>query len=266
MTPLRSSYAEDLALLDGAGAEAARVALAYFRRDPKAWQKEGGSPVSEADIAVNDRLTEVLRQARPDYGWLSEETADSDARLSRERVFVIDPIDGTRAFLDGRREWTISLAVVEAGRPVAAVLVGPALETTFHATAGGGTFLDGTRLATGRRDRLTGARFASSRRYASAVAGGSGEKPRFVPSLAYRIALVAAGEADVAIAKPGARDWDLAAADLLVHEAGARLAPLDGRRLRYNERDTAHPTLIATNSALFGDVVELVIRVDGEPQ
>jgi myo-inositol-1(or 4)-monophosphatase len=253
-------------LLQEAGAEAARVALLYFRRDPRVWQKEGGSPVSEADIAVDQRLTELLRQARPDYGWLSEEIADNDDRLSRERVFVVDPIDGTRAFLDGRREWTISLAVVEAGRPVAAVLVGPALETTFHATAGGGAFADGRRLATGTRDTLPGARFASSRRYASAVLGGAGQKPRFVPSLAYRIALVAAGAADVAIAKPGARDWDLAAADLLVHEAGARLAPLDGRRLRYNERETAHPTLIAANSALFGDVVELVRRVDGEPR
>jgi myo-inositol-1(or 4)-monophosphatase len=264
VTLLVTGLAADLALLQEAGADAAHVALSYFGRQPKVWAKEGGSPVSEADLAVDARLADILLTARPDYGWLSEETADTDARLARDRVFVVDPIDGTRAFLDGRREWTISLAVVEAGRPVVAVLIGPALGRSFHAVAGGGAFAGTERLAAGTRDTLIGARFASSRRYASAVEGGAGEKPRFVPSLAYRIALVASGESDVAIARPGARDWDLAAADLLVHEAGARLAPLDGRRLRYNGSETAHPTLIAANSALFGDVVELVRRVDGD--
>ncbi|HET7718246.1 MAG TPA: 3'(2'),5'-bisphosphate nucleotidase CysQ [Bauldia sp.] len=261
------SRADDLALLRRAGEEAALLALTYFRRDPKAWEKEGGSPVSEADIAVDQRLTDILRRERPDYGWLSEETADSDARLGRERVFVVDPIDGTRAFLLGGKEWTISLAVVEAGRPIASVLIAPALGVTFHAIAGEGAFADDRRLAAARRETLAGARFASSRRYASAVsAADPPRKPRFVASLAYRIALVASGEIDVAIAKSNARDWDLAAADLLVHEAGARLAPLGGMTLRYNRRDTTHPTLIAANPALFGDVVELVRRVDGEPQ
>jgi len=259
------SRAADLALLQRAGEESARLALSYFRRNPQVWEKDGGSPVSEADFAVDRRLGEVLLAERPDYGWLSEETADSDARLGRERAFVVDPIDGTRAFLLGSKEWTISLAVVEAGRPVVAVLVAPALGVTFHGVAGEGAYAGGQRLAAGTRATLADARFASSRRYASAVeARGRGEKPRFVASLAYRIALVASGEVDVAIARSEARDWDLAAADLLVHEAGARLAPLGGGKLRYNQRDTTHPTLIAANPALMGDVVELVRRVDGE--
>jgi len=262
-----ASLAADLALLRRAGEEAALLALSYFRREQQVWEKEGGSPVSEADFAVDKRLSELLMSERPDYGWLSEETADSDARLDRDRVFVVDPIDGTRAFLIGSKEWTISLAVVEAGRPVAAVLVGPALGTTFHAIAGEGAFADGVRLKAGTRATLAEARFASSRRYAGAVeAGGRARKPRFVASLAYRIALVASGEIDVAIAKPDARDWDLAAADLLVHEAGARLASPGGGKLRYNSPETTHPTLIAANPALFGDVVELVQRVDGEPR
>lgn len=257
--------ADDLALLQRAGEEATRLALSFYRRAPQVWEKEGGSPVSEADYAVDKRLASILLAERPEYGWLSEETVDSDARLGRDRVFVVDPIDGTRAFLVGSKEWTISLAVVERGRPVAAVLAAPALGTTFHAVAGEGAFADGRRLAAGNRTTLTGARFASSRRYASAVeSSGPARKPRFVASLAYRIALVASGEIDVAIAKPNARDWDLAAADLLVHEAGARLAPLRGGQLRYNQRDTTHPTLIAANPALLGDVVELVRRVDGE--
>lgn len=261
------SRAADLALLQRAGEEGARLALSYFRRNPQVWEKEGGSPVSEADFAVDKRLGELLLAERSGYGWLSEETADSEARLGRERAFVVDPIDGTRAFLLGSKEWTISLAVVEAGRPVVAVLVAPALGITFHGVIGEGAYAAGQRLAAGTREVLTDARFASSRRYASAVeARGRGQKPRFVASLAYRIALVASGEVDVAIAKSNARDWDLAAADLLVHEAGARLAPLGGGKLRYNQRDTTHPTLIAANPALLRDVVELVRRVDGEPQ
>ncbi|MBN9023522.1 MAG: 3'(2'),5'-bisphosphate nucleotidase CysQ [Rhizobiales bacterium] len=256
-------------MLRRAGDEAARLALTYFRHDPLVWEKDGGSPVSEADIAVDRRLGELLLGERPGYGWLSEETADSDLRLGRERAFVVDPIDGTRSFVAGTRDWTVSLAVVEAGRPVVALLVAPALGITFHAIAGEGAFVDDKRLATSTVSDLAEARFASSRRYAGAVtvaAGTRAHKPRFIGSLAYRIALVGSGEIDVAIAKPNARDWDLAAADLLVHEAGARLATLAGASLRYNGRETTHPTLIAANPALFDDVVELVRRVDSEPQ
>jgi len=261
-----ASRADDLDLLHRAAEAASAVALSYFRRDPQVWEKEGGSPVSEADFAVDRLLGERLLGARPDYGWLSEETADTELRLPRERVFVVDPIDGTRSFLAGSRDWTISLAIVEAGRPVVAVLVAPALGLTFHAVAGQGAFLGARKLRAGTVASLGDARFASSRRYAAAVAAnGPTRKPRFVGSLAYRVALVAADEIDVAIAKPNARDWDLAAADLLVHEAGARLATLGGADLSYNRRDTTHPALIAANPALFDDVVELVRRVDSEP-
>lgn len=263
---MEPSAADDLTLLRRAGVEAAEIALRYFRRDPQVWEKDGGSPVSEADFAVDRHLGELLLRERPGYGWLSEETADNDLRLGRRRLFVIDPIDGTRSFLAGRDDWTVSLAVVEDGRPVTAVLVAPAIGATFHAILGAGSFRDGERLAASRVDTLADARFASSRRYVSAIdARDPARKPRFVGSLAYRIALVAAGEIDVAIAKGNARDWDLAAADLLVHEAGARLATPDGRSLRYNERDATHPALIAANPMLFGDAAELVRRVDSEP-
>ncbi len=263
---MEPSRADDLTLLRRAGAEAAEIALRYFRRDPQVWEKDGGSPVSEADFAVDRHLGALLLGERPDYGWLSEETADNDLRLGRKRLFVVDPIDGTRSFLAGREDWTVSLAVVEDGRPVVAMLVAPGIGATFHGILGEGSYRDGVRMMASDAMSLVDARFASSRRYASAViARDPAQKPRFIGSLAYRIALVAAGEIDVAIAKGNARDWDLAAADLLVHEAGARLATPDGRSLRYNERDATHPALIAANPMLFGDVAELVRRVDSEP-
>lgn len=256
--------AADLDLLLRAGEEASELALRFFRTEQQVWEKDGGSPVSEADYAVDRRLAEILRGERPGYGWLSEETADNPERLRRERVFVVDPIDGTRSFLSGGRDWTVSLAVVEAGRPVAAVLAGPALGLSYRAVRGGGAFADGIRISAAARERLAGARFASRQRYAAAAQGAG--RARYVGSLAYRFALVAAGGIDVAIARPKARDWDLAAADLLVHEAGARLADLSGGKVRYNTEDTTHPTLIAANPALFGDVVDLVRRVDAEPR
>ncbi len=260
--------ADDLELLKAAGSEASLLALAYFKRDPHAWTKDGGSPVSEADIAVDRRLTEILRTARPDYGWLSEETTDSPERLERARVFVVDPIDGTRGFLAGGKEWTVSLAVVEEGRPVAAVLIAPALSESYWAMAGAGAFRNDTRLAASAKDDLAGARFASPRRYAKAIEAEMGKpvRPRFVASLAYRIALVAADEIEVTIARPNAQDWDLAAADLLVQEAGARLSDLSGQVLRYNRKDTAHPTLIATTPALFDRVADVVRNVQARHQ
>jgi len=259
---------DDLDLLKSAGAEAARIALTYFRREPQVWLKDGGSPVSEADIAVDTRLASILRAARPDYGWLSEETGDDAERLDRARVFVIDPIDGTRGFLEGSTEWTVSLAVVENGRPVAAVLVGPALSVTYSAVRGAGAFRDGKRLQASATTDIGGARFASPRRYARAIERETGipTPSRFVSSLAHRIALVAAGEIDVAIARPDARDWDLAAADLLVQEAGARLTDMNGGDLRYNRAETAHPTLIATTPELFGQVADLVRTIHGQYQ
>jgi myo-inositol-1(or 4)-monophosphatase len=118
--------AADLALIAAAAREAGAIAMRHFRNDPEVWMKNGTSPVSAADIAVDTFLRETLIEARPDYGWLSEETADSSARLEARRTFVVDPIDGTRAFIQGRRTWCVSIAVVEAGAPLAGVLECPA--------------------------------------------------------------------------------------------------------------------------------------------
>jgi len=257
----------DIDLLSAAAREAGELALTYFRKDPKTWPKGETSIVSEADIALDRLLAERLLTARPDYGWLSEETVDDPAQRARHRVFVVDPIDGTKGFLAGGNEWTISLAVVEEGRPVAAALFAPVLETMFEAVVGKGAFRDGTRISVSARTELAGANVAGSRRLvreALEFASIPLEYRGFVSSLAYRFALVATGEIDVAIARPGAYDWDLAASDLLVHEAGGRLADLSGRRPRYNGPDRRHPTLLASTPALSDAMASLVEKAERE--
>ncbi len=259
--PRRIPSATDLELLATVGKEAGAVALSFFRRNPTTWVKANDSPVSDADIAVDRLLSERLRAARPDYGWLSEETADDSSRRGSNPVFIIDPIDGTREFLAGRNGWCVSLAVVQNGRPIAAALVAPALRETFLAGLGTGATLNGERITATSRESLTGASLAGPRRYLRGVAEAASvdvRAVRFVGSLAYRLAQVATGGADVAAAREGSRDWDLAAADLIVHEAGGILTDLEGMTVRYDRAKTDHPPLVATSKALGAEVRRLI--------
>lgn len=247
--------AEDIALRDllvALGEEAAVIARSYVRANLRTWTKAYSSPVTEADIAIDRFLKEKLTAARPDFGWLSEETADSAARLQRREVFIVDPIDGTRAFAAGLPDWTISIAVVRDGRPVAAALAEPEMGRMFSAVKGGGATVDGRRIAPSSRRELMGARLAGPKPLT-----GAGEKagaiilPK-VHSLALRFAKVAAGEIDAAYAGGRAHDWDLAAADLLVHEAGASLTGFDGSLPVYNRPTPVHDPLVCGGPSLHG--------------
>ena len=255
--------ANDAALLTDAAREAGAIALSYFRRDPKVWTKGQDSPVSEADIAVDKYLNETLIGARGEYGWLSEETADTPDRLSCERVFVVDPIDGTRAFIEGGSDWTVSLAVVEAGRPIAAALYAPVHDEMFVAGADAGVTLNGGQLTPSDRTDLNRARVAGPRNMVGhALMRKAGIKSAgFVPSLAYRLALTVTGRLDGAVARPKSHDWDLAAADLIVHEAGGRMTDSNGRAIRYNTENLRHPALVAAPAGVHEGLRALVARV-----
>jgi myo-inositol-1(or 4)-monophosphatase len=261
------TVSEDVELLSAVAREGGALAMKYFGREPKSWAKGETSVVSEADLEVDRLLCDRLLAARPGYGWLSEETTEDIAQRSRDRVFVVDPIDGTRGFLAGESEWTVSLAVVENGRPVAAALFAPALGTMFEAVAGGGVERNGIPIRVSARTEIVGANLAGSRRLVREISETSNislEYQGFIPSLAYRFALVAAGDVDVAVARRGAYDWDLAAADLLVHEAGGRLADLDGKRPRYNGANRRHPALVASTPGLSNAMTALFIEAERE--
>ena len=243
------------AVMREAGALARKTAQGAFRH----WTKgEDKSPVTEADIAVNDLLHQQLTALCPGAGWLSEETAEIPA--STTLMWIVDPIDGTRAFISGRADWAISVALVEDGRPLVAALYAPVSEEIFLATRGTGATLNGTSIKANDGDGLRGAKIAGPKRYLdrfSNLAEGTLAQPK-VHSLALRLARVAHGALDAAFASRGSHDWDLAAADLLVHEAGGALTDFTGRPLKYNGSQAVHGALVAAGQARHDALIGLV--------
>ena len=239
----RARYAEQLF---AAVREAGHLALGKFRTQVKSWSKHDHSPVSEADIAVNEFLQERLRDPEGKIGWLSEETEDDAERLQARRVWIIDPIDGTRAFINGLPDWSIATALIEDGRPIVAALFAPVEDEMFTAIAGQGARLNDV-LIRANDGGFDGARVAGPPGYLRRLLA---IEPRLVGipkihSLALRIARVAHGAIDAAFASGNAHDWDLAAADLLVHEAGGALTTFAGQVLTYNKAEPTHPPLVA---------------------
>lgn len=248
---------DDLALLEKTVRAAGAIARRYYGTDYRTWRKEGGSPVTEADIAVNRYLCETLTAARPDYGWLSEESTDDAARLSRARTFVVDPIDGTVAFLKGRPHFTVCAAVVTGGRPVSGAVYNPASEEFYAARAGAGAHCNGLPIHVGSRATLEGCAMLGNRAVLT--------RPPWPPmdvqnrnSLAYRLALVADGQADATVSLSAKRDWDLAAADIILTEAGGRVSDANGDPLLYNRPETVQPSLVAANPELHAVILDLL--------
>jgi len=242
--------------------EAGEIALEFFRHGAPTHAevnfKVGGSPVTEADLRIDHFLRAHLAPLAPDLGWLSEETVDSPDRLACEALFVVDPIDGTRGFAAGDPCFALCIAVVLDGRPVYGIVHAPALEQTFIATRGGGATCNGADIAVSDRKTLTGARLAAPESF-DATLRRSGlsyaAQPR-LPSLAMRLIRVASGEFDVALARENSYDWDIAAADLILHEAGGVLTDLHGRTPTYNRATPKHPALAAGPASLQAQLIE----------
>ena len=249
--PDAAQLAADLALMQAAALEAGTIAARHFGRAPRSWDKgEGQGPVSEADLEVNAFLQARLRGARPDYGWLSEEgmAHDDPARLRAEATFIIDPIDGTRAFLDGQKSFAHALAVVVGGQPVAAVVHLPMLGLSYTALAGQGAMLNAQPLRASGRAALEGARVLAARPMLDAAHWPGGLPPlerHFRPSLAWRLALIGEGAYDAMITLRDVWDWDIAAAALIAAEAGVTLSDRDGAMLRFNGATARNPGLLA---------------------
>jgi myo-inositol-1(or 4)-monophosphatase len=251
MPPPSDLPRELLPLVREVALEAGELAMRFFRSgmttSARIWAKAGGSPVTEADVAVDTFLKIKLSQALPEAGWLSEETADDSRRLGRDLVWIVDPIDGTRAFLSGSHDWTIAIGLLADSKPVLGIVHAPAHETTFEATAGSGAFRNGQPIAVSPVASLDEASVAGPKPFVDRLAESHPDLKRLprIPSLALRIARVAEGSVDIGLISSDARDWDIAAADILLCEAGGSLTDLSGRAPPYNRAIPSHGELVA---------------------
>ena len=248
----------DLALLVAAARKAGTIATGYFGQSPQVTDKPGGAgPVTEADLAVDLMLADFLRDKRPDYGWLSEESQDGPARPSTTRQFVIDPIDGTRAFIAGAKDWSHSLAIVENGAVVAAAVYLPLHDLMFTATRGAGARLNEAPITVSRAALDAATVLASKPNFLPALWKGATLPPfkqAFRSSLAYRLCLVAQGQFDAMLTLRPSWEWDIAAGALIVAEARGTVTDARGLPLVFNN---AHPQVsgvIAAGDDLHADI------------
>ena len=232
----------------------------HWRGDFEQWEKSPGNPVSEVDLAVDQFLQKRLAELDREAGWLSEETADSAERLLLPRVWVVDPIDGTRDFVRGRRGWAISIALVEGGRPLLGVLDAPARDEHWSAAAGGGAIRNGMLIRPSQRTILAGARVPADIVPKIDHDLVTVDKPN---SIALRMAMVAAGEADLVATLRWGFEWDIAAAALIAEEAGATVTDARGNTLRYNStRGDAFGVLVASPGIHAAAVSRLADRAN----
>ena len=239
--------------------EAGGIARRYYGGKYKTWHKSRGNPVTDADIEIDRFLQKTLSAQRPDYGWLSEETEDDPARLSCARVFVVDPIDGTYGFLKQRPHFTIVAAVVENGRPVSAGIYNPITGEMFEASKGMGATKNGARIFVSTRSGFDGAKILAEKklmdpaRWAEPWPESMTSETR--ASAAYRIALVASGEFDATLSLTQKSDWDLAAGDLIVHEAGGVVTSRESNLLMYNCESVVHGSVICAGPQLHAAIL-----------
>jgi len=252
---------DDLALLIDAARRAGEISSRYWRRKPEAWEKpDGAGPVTEADLAVNQMLREMLATARPDYGWLSEESNDNEARLGARRVFIVDPIDGTRSFMAGEPSFAHSIAVAEEGRVIAGVVYLPQMAALYTATADGPAALNGVPIgASGRTDPSGGTILATRPVLQSGIWRGGVIPPMrqvFRASIAFRLCLIAEGRFDALVVLRDTWEWDMAAGGLIAARAGAVVTDRRGEQPLFNRRIPLVPGIVAASPELQGKLLD----------
>lgn len=250
--------AADLRLLVCAARSAGAIARDFYEQgNTKQWDKSENHPVTEADIAVNDHLIDILQTARPNYGWLSEETKDDYSRQSSARSFVVDPIDGTRAFIEGRPHFTVCLAVIENGASVAGVVYNPINNEMYEAVLNGGARLNGTTIAPNLCTEIKDCTMIGyPRKFRRLNWPDMNVSVR--NSMAYRIVMVAAGDRDATVSFTPKSDWDLAAAELIAHESGAKITDLEGLPLNYATQSTSNNGVICASIPLHALLLQQV--------
>jgi myo-inositol-1(or 4)-monophosphatase len=269
---LRANDARDLALIEEAVRRAGEIARRYYGQPYRRWSKSRGEPVTEADLAIDHFLRGRLEAARPDYGWLSEETGRDPARAAADRLFIVDPIDGTTAFLKERPHFSISVAVAEQGHSVAGAVYNPITEEFFSAVEGGGARLNGEPIHVSRCPALENCRILGQKDLFShpawprPVGSWSTIQIETRSSIAYRMALVAAGSFDAAIVLTPKHDWDMAAGDVVVREAGGVVTSGAGRPLQFGGANAVQRSMICAGPELHARFLEQLRLSDSGQQ
>lgn len=243
-------FADERALLIAAAKHAGEIARTHYELNAsEVWNKTNNSPVTDADLAVNDYLLKTLMKARPNYGWLSEETKDDGSRQSKKRVFVVDPIDGTRAFIKRKPHFVISVAVLDYGQPVAGAIYNPLTEEIYDAHSGGGAQLNGQDIKCKDAPQIADCDMIG---YDFKFAALNWPKMNVQArnSMAYRIALAASSQAHATVAFTPKSDWDLAAASIIASEAGAVITDRDGQPLKFNAHSVENSGVICAGPTL----------------
>ena len=240
----------DLSIAKTAAIEAGGIILNYYKADYEIKDKGYHNPVTTADNAADTRLKEILMVARPNYGWLSEETVDSPERLTKDRVWIVDPLDGTKEFIEGVPHFVVSVALVENGNPIVGVLYNPVTAETFTAAKGEGAELNGEEIQCATKDNvgnmvILNSRSETRRGLWTPYDGTFGEL-RAIGSVAYKLGLTAAGQADIFASLRPKNEWDICAGNCIINEAGGKLIDLKGNRVVFNrEKTLIEPGLIA---------------------
>lgn len=258
MKVIVTDWTTDRDLLVAAVSEAGVIAREGYVSVSKSWEKSKGNPVTETDLAVDRFLNQRLRAERADYGWLSEETADTPERLGCARIFIVDPIDGTLAFIKRKAEFAVCAAVIDEGVPVAAAIYNPITDELFAAAKDAGATMNGAPIRVSDRVELEGCRMLVARDVIEHPAWPTPWPPMDIgkrASIAYRMALVANGAYDAMMALSTKYEWDTSAGALIVAEAGGLATTHTGAALPYNQPVPTHRSLICAGPALHAAIM-----------
>jgi myo-inositol-1(or 4)-monophosphatase len=246
---------DDLTLLLSTLRDAGAVAMRYHGKNPKKWNKPDGTIVTEADLAVDTLLKATITKARPGDGWLSEESEDTPDRLSKSRLWIADPIDGTRAFADGTRFWGIGVALIENGTAILSGIYCPVDDVLYHAVKGGGAFRNGVQLTS---PESTGHVIVPRAAALPAEALGLATQISSSWPMLLRFALIAEGQNPAAISIGNKQDWDLAAGVLLVTESGGMVTTQNGAPMQFNKLQHHQLGLVAAQQKWHGSLITAV--------
>ena len=247
--------------------KAGKIGLSYFGKNIKNWQKADDTPITEADLAVNDFLETELKSFRPEYGWLSEETTDNEVRLAKQYLWVVDPIDGTKAFINAKPEWVVSVAIVRDSRPILGLIYDPIAEILYFAEQNQGAFSNGVKIEPSQKTNVYNCNILAYEFHFERMTKRSDYiwpemNYDIVNSMAMRVVLVASGKFDAMVSFTNKGEWDMAAADIIIHEAGGLITDGFGNLLTYNKPIPKLPHMVAAGVKLHKSIITHTINFD----